>query len=295
MRLALSIVLALVPLAAVADGDLSMGIIIGNGTVVGNVTVSNDEDNLSINAAGTAEWRVTSVEIYVGRDAVPTNNPGNPLIGQFNAKENLPSPQASYTKTFSLSELGVACDDIVNSAIHFEMVNGSGSTSGAWANGANAFEGASWGRWFTYQIACADPCPGAAVSINSSSGTAYGEFQVLNDPTKMSLSLAPTGGWMISQVQMHATTGTVPMGSRTGSPDFNAFMHKEVFTDAVPTHTWQPELSSLSAACGSTLNLAARAVLRRTTSSGSIESVTVWASGTVVYAVGSVLPYAVCC
>jgi hypothetical protein len=138
------------------------GLIAGQHTDTGSVTVSNDADEIMIAVDATAPYLLAEVHIYVGTDPVPTNKSGNPAPGQFPYTIEFPEPVASHDLAVALAELGVGCDDQLNVAVHASVVSFDGEgnevfSETAWGFGDEAFEGSRWGWSFDYGICCELP------------------------------------------------------------------------------------------------------------------------------------------
>ncbi len=123
----------------------------------GDISVSNDEDDLIITITGMGGWMVDEWHVYAGTGPVPLNGGGNPSPGRFPYQDDLDSPQSEVVVTIPLASLGVGCDDGLNVAVHSVMRNQSGGSSEeetAWADWTDEFGGSRWGGSFTYSICC---------------------------------------------------------------------------------------------------------------------------------------------
>lgn len=122
----------------------------------GNVSVSNDANNLYVTYTTTNGWEMLETHLYVGDcNEIPTGGNGNPQIGLFPYTTDHNPSVTTYTYTIALSEL----DDCYCIAAHTALVqydnNGNiiASETG-WANG-NDMGGGSWAMNFEY---CTQEC-----------------------------------------------------------------------------------------------------------------------------------------
>jgi len=156
-------------------GLLETPLIAGQTIDAGIVRVWNSREKLHIQVEPSGEWRINTIQIYVGLDPVPTVKGGNPNQGKFPYKKEYPDPAYKHTLVLDLMEdLGFRWGEpyeymrIQNIAVHAELVQLADPVSnrgqnpqsprvvakeGAWAFGPNEFEGGRWGWWFNYEMA----------------------------------------------------------------------------------------------------------------------------------------------
>ncbi|MDL1963636.1 MAG: choice-of-anchor O protein, partial [Deltaproteobacteria bacterium] len=156
-------------------GLLETPLIAGQTIDAGIVRVWNSREKLHIQVEPSGEWRINTIQIYVGLDPVPTVKGGNPNQGKFPYKKEYPDPAYKHTLVLDLVEdLGFSWGEpyeymrIQNIAVHAELVQLADPVSnrgqnpqsprvvakeGAWAFGPNEFEGGRWGWWFNYEMA----------------------------------------------------------------------------------------------------------------------------------------------
>lgn len=84
------------------------------GSNVGNVTITNDENNLFVTYNITASgWTLTEFHVYAG-----INNQSTSAPGQFPYSGELGAGVTSYTLTIPLASIGVNCADNIKVATH---------------------------------------------------------------------------------------------------------------------------------------------------------------------------------
>lgn len=120
----------------------------------GTVTVSNDADYIYVTYSTANGWLLTQTHLYVGEcGLIPTNNPGNPMPGQFPYKSTH-NNITSYTYQVPISALPAGeCGCIAAHAVVVKL-NSSGQviqSQTAWGNGTLInLNGGNWGMKFDY-------------------------------------------------------------------------------------------------------------------------------------------------
>ncbi len=136
----------------------------GQFTLVGNVTVLNDEDEISVTYnITTVGWEFEQTHLYVGDcNQIPVNNAGNPKIGQFPYQTD---PHLAGTTTFTytipLDSLNTQ-DSCFCIAAHASVLlldtNGNViQQETAWADGDRFNQQGPWSTFFQH---CLEPCDG---------------------------------------------------------------------------------------------------------------------------------------
>ncbi|MFN5183913.1 MAG: hypothetical protein ACK5D5_12905 [Bacteroidota bacterium] len=132
----------------------------GQNIIAGTISISNDANNVYVTYTTTGGWEIQKTHLYVGAcNAIPTNNGGNPIIGQFPNQTTHNPRVTSFTYTISLANLS-SCYCV---AAHAEVVkvDGSGNitqTETGWGQG-NPFGGNSWAMIMSYCTqSCSNPC-----------------------------------------------------------------------------------------------------------------------------------------
>jgi hypothetical protein len=117
-------------------------LIAGQNTVVGDVTVSNDDDYVYITYnISNPLVKISQVHLYIGDSTeIPANNSGNPIPGQFPNKITFKKILVnSYTFAFPTAEI----DDCFSVAAHAVI---GGET--AWGQGTLFPNANQWGMYF---------------------------------------------------------------------------------------------------------------------------------------------------
>ncbi len=129
----------------------------GQNTNIGNLEVTNDEDNLYVTYSLTGNWYLNETQLYVGYlEDMPTNNGGNPQVGLFPFKTTHSEGVNSYTYTIPLSTMVDDCYIIAAHASVSQVVNGQEiSSETAWSYGNNFPYSNQWGWYSNY---CTQSC-----------------------------------------------------------------------------------------------------------------------------------------
>jgi hypothetical protein len=133
----------------------------GQAVNVGSVSVWNDATNVYVSYYTTGDYRIRKTHLYVGAcSSIPTNNAGNPRIGQFPYQVSHGTTGISeYVYTIPRSSLPAGCLCI---AAHAEVVayDAAGSlvfSETGWGFGEEINDGGSWAMKFNY---CQQDCDG---------------------------------------------------------------------------------------------------------------------------------------
>lgn len=156
----------------------------------GEVCVSNDNDEITITVTGHNGWDIYDTQLALGLSMsdIPTNRPGNPIIGHF-PYTGVPENN-TYTYTFPLSDFGATCDSLFYIALH---ANTSGGET-AWADGNRFVQRGNWATYFTYQASCDTPPPPPPGDMTCETAYAFGNVE-LN-----TLGQANRWGWAIEGI-----------------------------------------------------------------------------------------------
>lgn len=123
-------------------------------------------------------------------------------------------------------------------------------------------------------------------------GPSYGTLLITNDASKLSMTV--TSDWSsyeITRVDMYA--GIDPVPTSRDNPAVGYFPYHSLPPAETTSDVWQVNLADLGASCGTTLNIAARVLIRRLDGTDPHQ---IWADGPVVYpSYGMSLTYEVCC
>jgi len=122
----------------------------------GQVIVSNDANYIYVTYEMANGYSLTQTHLYVGGcNAVPVNNPGNPMPGQFPYKATH-SNITSYTYQIPIAVMnGAACGCVAAHAV-VQKLNASGQVvdqQTGWGNGVRInLSGGNWGMKFDYCV-----------------------------------------------------------------------------------------------------------------------------------------------
>lgn len=126
----------------------------GQHLLSGNVTVSNDNDILTVQYNANTDWRFKELHLYVGPySGVPLRN-GNPIPGKFPYKVSFSQLTSTYTFTIPFSDIDLDPNGCFVIAAHSDMkkINGNGGiiqSETGWG-GYSDFPGNNWARYFNY-------------------------------------------------------------------------------------------------------------------------------------------------
>lgn len=128
----------------------TVDLIAGQNMTIGTVSVTLDGDTVTVTYTITdPDWTLELTHLWIGDcNDLPTNNPGNPLIGQFPYSENHPGA-TTFTYEIDLSTLPEDVEICV--AAHAEVIGTTSET--AWADGTS-FPGNSWATYFNLNTDC---------------------------------------------------------------------------------------------------------------------------------------------
>ncbi len=119
----------------------------------GNVTVTNDDDFIYVTYTTANGYLLTQTHLYVGGcNAIPINNQGNPVPGQFPYKitHNF---DTSYTYQIPIAKIAAgSCGCIAAHSVVVKL-NEAGQVideQTAWGNGVRIYPTGNWGMKFSY-------------------------------------------------------------------------------------------------------------------------------------------------
>jgi hypothetical protein len=120
----------------------------------GTISVTNDADYYYVTYTTTDGWLLTQTHLYVGNcAAIPVNNPGNPIPGQFpysSAHNNL----TTYTYQVPISAIGAGNCGCIAAHCVVVKLNSSGGVASqqtGWGAGTQINLGSgNWGMKFEY-------------------------------------------------------------------------------------------------------------------------------------------------
>lgn len=153
--------------------------LIGGQTIpAGNVTVSNDMENLYVTYKSDFGWKIKEIHLYAGTfENIPLNNANVPVPGQFPIKESFNPAVEMVTYEIPLKSLP-ECPSILAHAV----VGKDGQEETAWGKGELSFEKAfEISRWGWVINFCPEKCIGKDLVISSKSYVVNPEIY---DPVK---------------------------------------------------------------------------------------------------------------
>ncbi len=129
----------------------NVDLIAGQNSDAGEFTVSqNSLGNLVLRYETMEGWELNAVHLYVGNcDEIPVTRSGNPKIGRFPIKVDLPNGTTVYEYVFEVVGDDFFCGCI---AAHAE-VSRDGQNETAWANGLDFSEN-SWAMYLEQCESC---------------------------------------------------------------------------------------------------------------------------------------------
>ncbi|MFH1144671.1 MAG: hypothetical protein V1774_09030 [Candidatus Eisenbacteria bacterium] len=154
--------------APTAPGGVAMIVPCGQAVIVtlwagqyhdaGTVTVTNDDDTLSVEIVAAPGWYLTESHVAVARtlEELPQTGSGNPKVGHFDFAAVHDPPASGYTYTISVADYGYQVGDALVLAVHavVERVNEQGvpvQEETAWADGP-PFPGNNWATYLHYTV-----------------------------------------------------------------------------------------------------------------------------------------------
>lgn len=120
----------------------------------GTVTVTNDDEYLYVTYETSGDWLLTETQLHVAEDmsGIPTNNPGNPIPGQFDYKTEHDFVN-SYTYEIPLSAFEANEEEpLLVIATHAVVVklDGDGNITQSETGWGGDLEGPTGNRWWFY-------------------------------------------------------------------------------------------------------------------------------------------------
>jgi hypothetical protein len=152
---------------------------------IGDVTITNTGDTLRVDVELAAsgihhhDGMIWAVHIYAGSGPPPgAANCGNPVPGHFPYRTEYPLGTHHHTELIPFSDLGIACGDPVQVAVHAEVSCDLHADETAWSTGQNEFCGSRWGWWLDYDTCCTVNSSGMHLSVGPLLAGAAGNFAV---------------------------------------------------------------------------------------------------------------------
>lgn len=125
---------------------------------VGNVSVWNEEGNLSVKYETTGNWSLNETHLHVVNttvDDIPQTKKGNPIPGKFDYKnESLTLPTQNYTYVIPLGDWEPGTNLSIAAHAEVLLLNETGyvvQEETAWGEG-DGFPGKNWAMYFNYTV-----------------------------------------------------------------------------------------------------------------------------------------------
>lgn len=138
--------------------EKTVALMAGQSTQAGTVTIENDDDYIYVTYTTTNGWVLTKTHLFVGAcTAIPVNNGGNAVPGQFPNKTNH-SNVTSYTYTLPISAIGANVCGCVAAHANVKKLSPTGQTIGSetgWGQGDLINTQGNWAMKVPY---CPIPC-----------------------------------------------------------------------------------------------------------------------------------------
>lgn len=154
-------------------------LVAGRGLIVGSLTVSNDEGEVTVVYRTSEDWELeeTQLAVTTSPEAVPTGPSGLPQIGRFPDGAVHEPGTTAFAVTVSLAELDAAEGDELTVAAHADVIARADLADpdgdreeGAWGDGTPFSERGrgNTGTWFGHEV---QPCTSVAQTVGSAGGT----------------------------------------------------------------------------------------------------------------------------
>ena len=144
--------------SAVSAADVTL--LAGRTEPVGEVEVTNDGENLSVKYSLNEGWGLEETHLHVacGDESIPTNRPGNPIVGHFEYKQEDLQGAPSVEFKIPLEDEGAEPGNTLTLAAH-AVVRSDKKEESAWAEGEPFRKRGNWAMYFTYEVKAPDPEP----------------------------------------------------------------------------------------------------------------------------------------
>lgn len=187
-------------------------LIAGQNYDAGTVCVSNDTDTITISVTTHDGWTMGETQLALGTSLsdIPTNGPGNPIIGQFPYKTYVDGTSLTYV--FDLADFDAACDSNFYIAFHAVASNGD-QVETAWSDGERFTARGSWATYSQYQAVC--PSNGGddpIVCTGEDTGYAFGNVELNSMPGVQ----GNRWGWAISGIERGTENATATVWAGAG-------------------------------------------------------------------------------
>ena len=147
--------------------DTVVDLIAGQNEVIGTVTVTNDDDEITVTYSLAGDWYMTESHLHIASDCgdIPQTGSGNPKVGRFEFSDHYDPATQEDTYVASLDAQGFEPGDLVCIAAHaavFEDEDDDGVYDAgereetAWGDGTRFTERGNWAMHLEYEICVTD-------------------------------------------------------------------------------------------------------------------------------------------
>lgn len=244
----------------------------------GNITITNDDDNIYVTYNTTGGWVINETHLYVGTlDGLPTNGAGNPQIGLFPYNDTHDGV-TTYTITVPITE-GMSCY-IVAAHASVALLDDNGNviqTETAWSDGNDINEGGSWATYSDYCLTNCCDIEDVVYEYYAGQTIDVGNLTVTNDETNLYVTFNYENGWVAGQTHLYVgSVDGLPVNG-SGTPIPGHFPYATTHDPMVTSYTYTIPLAGL----GNCFIIAAHSETHLLDGDGNIiQSETGWSYGT---------------
>ena len=143
--------------------DVVVDLIAGQNEVIGTVTVSEDEDDITVAYSLTGDWYMTESHLHLAEDCddIPQTGSGNPQVGKFDYSMDHDPAVQEFEYEINKADAGFDDESELCIAAHaavFEDGDGDGTFDDeereetAWGEGERFTERGNWAMHFEYEV-----------------------------------------------------------------------------------------------------------------------------------------------
>lgn len=223
----------------------SFDLIAGQNYDAGSVIVSNDQDSIYVTYYTSGDWVLNETHLFVGDiNDLPTNNSGNPQIGQFPHNE-----QHNGITTITIAvpiDHSIECYAIAAHASVSLIINGIlAQSETAWSNGNPIHNGGSWAMYNDYCLM--DCCESETISVPYYAGQdiGIGNLEVSNDEDYLYVTYNLEGDWYLSETHLFIGEESQLPTNGANTPIPGHFPFTSSHQNGVQTFTYNIPLADL--------------------------------------------------
>lgn len=219
----------------------------GQFTDVGSIVITNDDTNIYVTYNTINGWVLNETHLYVGHpDNIPTNNAGNPQIGQFPYNDTH-NNATSFTITVPIDEsldcYAVAAHASVSLIIDGEVVQ----SETAWSDGDDINDGGSWATYSEFCLLdCCEVEPSTYTYI-AGQNIEIGSLEVTNDDENLYITYNFNEGWFANVTHLYVGALENLPTNNANIPIPGQFPYSTDHDPAVQTYTYTIPLSDIDA------------------------------------------------